>query len=287
MQQPDPPFRTLTIDAVVEPVQHTPNGPSPALIYTANDVYTAWTWLSMPDRLGGYIHTASVTLIPVDDEAQSDFILTAMCARPNRDIFDLIPWHFGTDADVVSRCRKIVDTLHTPALRRFASRVFSIPEVFHNFWGCPASRKHHHNRTGGLAAHSIELAESVLATPLLKSRDRDLAVTYALMHDIGKIWCYDNSGGYAEPLGHDLAALDHLHGPLRLLKSEWRDGALALSSLLAGLWKYRKGRPIMAIGKLVQGLDQLSTEQDLRTSETCDPRFKPWTPAPPCRKPAY
>lgn len=287
MKQLDPPFRTLTIDGVVEPSHRVPNGPSTVMVYTGDDAYTAWTWLLMPDSPGEYVRTASVTLIPVDDEMQSEFILTAMRAKPDRDIFDLIPWQFGTNADVVFRCRKIVDAIETPAVRRFVSRVFSIPEIYHGFWTCPASQKHHHNWSGGLAGHSIEMAESVLATPLLKDGDRDLAVAYALVHDVGKIWCYDNSGGYAEPLGHDLAALEHLHESLRQLKGEWPDGAVVLSSLLSGIWRHRGGRPIMAIGKLVQGLDQLSTEQDLRASVTCDPRFKPWTPSSPHGEPAH
>lgn len=282
MKMNEIPFTTLTLECVVHPVYVDDAGPSRVELYTGSQSHTGWTWLDLPPAKAPRVHTATVTLVPTTaDTLSGRSIVTAIRPDPWRDVFDLIPEHFGQDETIVYRCREVMNHIQTPELRRFMSQVFSIPKVFRCFWTCPASQKHHHNYVGGLAVHSMEVAESVMSNPHLVGMERDLAIAYATLHDVGKIWCYGDSGLYAEPLGHEMATLSHLHPQLCQLGDEWRDGEIALRSLFSGLWKIRGHKPIMAIAKLVQGLDQVSTEQDLRKSTTCDPKFKPWTPKDP------
>src|SRR3546814_7913564 len=74
----------------------------------------------------------------------------------------------------------------------------------------PASAKHHHARPGGLAVHSLEVAEDLAGHIGLSDTERDLGVAGALLHDIGKVWSYTpdmfpNSANLA--MGHELIGL--------------------------------------------------------------------------------
>ena len=104
--------------------------------------------------------------------------------------------------------------------------------------------------------------------------------TSALLRDIGKIWCYGEEGFRPfQNLGHELAGLAALNGAFAKLQDQWTDGTIALRSLLAGVWKVKGGRPILAVGKIVQAFDQDSAEQELRRRK--GHRHNPWT-AKPC-----
>ena len=76
----------------------------------------------------------------------------------------------------------------------------------------PAAKYHHHAYRHGLLDHSVSVAQLVSAAAVtLPSIDRDLAVTGALLHDIGKIEAYD-----AVPGGADLGDVGKLLGEIPL-----------------------------------------------------------------------
>lgn len=276
----EPDFVRYRLDAVVDFIRPNQSMPHEVHLHTGQMTYSAQTWLKR-EQAGPALQIASATMLPVGDPNAPSYVVTELQPAIESDVFDLIPDHFGKDDNTVRRLRDAVDEVATQALRQFLSRVFSIKQVFYCFWTCPASQRHHHDYPGGLADHSLEMAEGALSHPHMSGTERDLAFTYAILHDVGKIWCYRSDGSYGEPLGHDLALLLHLHDALRELRSEWRDGDLVLRSLISGLWKQRGGRPVMAIGRLVQSLDQLSVERNLAENPRCDPKYKPWRPQDP------
>ena len=49
------------------------------------------------------------------------------------------------------------------------------------------------------------------------------------------------------------------------IAGNWADAAIALRSLMSGQWKSKGGKPLLAVGKIVQAYDQSSAEQDLRS----------------------
>ncbi len=60
------------------------------------------------------------------------------------------------------------------------------------FVQAPAAKRLHHACHGGLLEHTLAVARLVLtATDLYPTLDHDLAVTVALLHDIGKVRSYD------------------------------------------------------------------------------------------------
>ena len=63
----------------------------------------------------------------------------------------------------------------------------------------PAAKFHHHAYPHGLLDHSVAVATMVSAGAAAHPQiDRDLAVTGALLHDVGKLEAYTVSGGCAE-----------------------------------------------------------------------------------------
>jgi len=81
---------------------------------------------------------------------------------------------------------------------------------------CPAGAYHHHSYDGGLQQHTISVVEiSLTLCDLVEDNyggevDRDVVLTGAILHDVMKCYCYEesNSGGYkTSELG---SKIDHL-----------------------------------------------------------------------------
>lgn len=67
--------------------------------------------------------------------------------------------------------------------------------VLEEFFNQPAARSNHHANTHGLLKHTVEVAE--IADYLFKfstKGDRNLLITGALMHDVGKMAAYEHDG---------------------------------------------------------------------------------------------
>lgn len=74
------------------------------------------------------------------------------------------------------------------SLRRVVRAVFADKEFYRRFRECPASQSYHHAYLGGLIEHTVSVA--TICASLAEDYegvDRDLLVTAALLHDIGKV----------------------------------------------------------------------------------------------------
>lgn len=98
------------------------------------------------------------------------------------------------DADAESMIENFTTTLNSitdPNLQELIHRIFT-PELQTNFFRAPAAKKIHHNYSGGLLEHTLSVAQ--LCTKIAASYpqlNRDLLVTGALLHDIGKLKEYE------------------------------------------------------------------------------------------------
>ena len=90
-----------------------------------------------------------------------------------------------------------VRSVADPWLRRLLEKVFLDAEFLPRFLEAPAAKEYHHACLGGLVEHTLgvtHLAEVVTqAYPLLP---RDLILTVALLHDVGKVEAYEWEGGF-------------------------------------------------------------------------------------------
>lgn len=156
--------------------------------------------------------------LPADHVLTGEAVLAELCdglgcfdtwllsfrPKPLR-MLDHVPYAACPVAGVVRRFRRLVNRIRTPVLSELIDDVFGDPEVFRYFWTCPASIRHHHSHPGGLAEHSVGTAERAAACTSGQSEHRDLAVTEALLHDIGKVWSYEDGRltPEAKRLGHE------------------------------------------------------------------------------------
>ena len=90
--------------------------------------------------------------------------------------------------ELLGELRGMVRGVTEPHLRRLLRDVFGEEGFIDRFAACPASRAGHHAYVGGLLEHTIGVAD--LCATLARSYpqvDRDLLVTAALLHDVGKV----------------------------------------------------------------------------------------------------
>ncbi len=110
--------------------------------------------------------------------------------------------------ELVAEFKTLAATVRDRELRRVLKAVFGDRGFFERFVTCPGARAHHHAYLGGLIEHTLAVAGLCRTLgSTYEGLDRDLLVTAALLHDIGKVdeLTYDTAVGYTDEgrlLGH-------------------------------------------------------------------------------------
>lgn len=136
---------------------------------------------------------------------------------------------------VVERFLQLLMSMQTSVLLAFITKVFWQNDVLQAFLAAPASLNYHHNYQGGLLEHSVETAEIAAALPLRTTFDRDVLITAALLHDIGKAKTMTptmHRTSLGKLVDHDEMTLELCAPALRWLDGE--DAAAAI--LLRHIW---------------------------------------------------
>ena len=109
--------------------------------------------------------------------------------------------------------RDLVDTVQDPHLRRLLDAFFGEgAETWTVYRIAPAAKRYHQAYRHGLLEHSLTVAQAVSAiSATFPGIDRDVAVTGALLHDIGKLEAYTN-----DPLAIDMTDAGKLQGEIPL-----------------------------------------------------------------------
>ncbi len=109
--------------------------------------------------------------------------------------------------------RELLATVQHPHLRQLLDRIFGEDsEIWARFREAPAAKYYHQAYRHGLLDHTLSVAQAVsAAAAAFPGVDRDVAVTGALLHDIGKTQAYND-----DPLGIDLTDDGRLQGEIPL-----------------------------------------------------------------------
>ncbi len=109
--------------------------------------------------------------------------------------------------------RELVATIQEPHLRLLLERVFGEgSELWAGYRVAPAAKYYHQAYTHGLLEHCLGVAQAVSAiSATFPGIDRDVAVTGALLHDVGKLEAYTD-----DPRNIDLTDAGRLHGEIAL-----------------------------------------------------------------------
>ncbi len=136
---------------------------------------------SVHPRFGPQIDVSGVRA-PTDDEVVNEELFDG----PVRDAGQM-------EADL----RELVATVQSPHLRRLLAVVFGESSaVWAQYRDAPAAKRYHQAYRHGLLEHSLTVAQAVGAiSATFPGIDRDIAVTGALLHDIGKLEVYEFHGG--------------------------------------------------------------------------------------------
>jgi 3'-5' exoribonuclease len=109
--------------------------------------------------------------------------------------------------------RELIATIQDPHLRGLLDAVLGPGTPgWAQFREAPAAKRYHQAYRHGLLEHSLTVAQAVSATSAtFPGIDRDVAVTGALLHDIGKLEAYTS-----DPLAIDMTDLGKLQGEIPL-----------------------------------------------------------------------
>ncbi|HEY2141288.1 MAG TPA: HD domain-containing protein [Solirubrobacteraceae bacterium] len=112
--------------------------------------------------------------------------------------------------------RELLATIQEPHLRVLLDRVFGKDsELWAGYRVAPAAKRYHQAYRHGLLEHCLGVAQAVSAiSATFPGIDRDVAVTGALLHDIGKLEAYTEEGGRDRII--DLTDAGRLHGEIAL-----------------------------------------------------------------------
>ena len=95
-----------------------------------------------------------------------------------------------------SDLRELIATIQDPDLRRLLAELYGeSTETWARFRDAPAAKHYHQAYRHGLLEHSLTVAQAVSSiSATFPGIDRDVAVTGALLHDIGKLDAYEAHG---------------------------------------------------------------------------------------------
>jgi len=107
--------------------------------------------------------------------------------------------------------RELVATVQNDSLRTLLERFFgSGTDMWARFREAPAAKHYHQAYDGGLLEHTLSVAQAVSAAAnFFPGLDREIAVTGALLHDIGKTEAYND-----DPLAIELTDAGRLEGEI-------------------------------------------------------------------------
>jgi 3'-5' exoribonuclease len=188
------------------------------------------------------------------------------------DEFDPADLALGPAVEVealVSQLRELTETIQSPHLRALLDRLLGEgSRTWRRFRDAPAAKYYHQAYRHGLLDHTVSVAQAVsAAAAAFPGIDRDVAVTGALLHDIGKTIAYND-----DRLAIDLTDAGRLQGEIplgyylvrRAMESiEGFDRRLAQSVLhiiLSHHGSYENGSPVVPATReatLVHAMDNL------------------------------
>jgi 3'-5' exoribonuclease len=177
-------------------------------------------WDNVPDTMSTFEQDDFVKVRGLINKYNGRFQLTIHQLRPlQEDELDFTDYLPKTSKDVNDLWRALGDfvaTLQNPYLKALVEAFMSDPQIAAAYRNAPAAKTLHHAYIGGLLDHVVSLFRSCdLCCRNYPQVDRDLLLTGAFLHDIGKIHelAYNRSFSYTtrgQLLGHMIIELEML-----------------------------------------------------------------------------
>ncbi|MGC9360732.1 MAG: HD domain-containing protein, partial [Anaerolineae bacterium] len=109
------------------------------------------------------------------------------------DLQEFLPAALRPMAEMLDEFEATLASIEDPYLSALLAAIFDEDQELKTaLQQAPAAKTYHHACIGGLLEHTLSVVRIVETTAALyPDLDRDLAITAALLHDLGKIWSYD------------------------------------------------------------------------------------------------
>lgn len=92
------------------------------------------------------------------------------------------------ESNLEKEIKQIISTIKNEKLNLLLNNIFSSSQISSDFYKKAAGAEIHHAYVGGLAEHTLEVTKTIISLCKLYSYiNYDIAVTSALLHDIGKV----------------------------------------------------------------------------------------------------
>jgi 3'-5' exoribonuclease len=147
------------------------------------------------------------------DGAQIRVKRVRACADGEVDLHELRDGPPRSATQMEADLRELVATVQSPHLRALLDRLLGPASgTWAQFREAPAAKRYHQAYRHGLLEHALSVAQAVSAiSATFPGIDRDVAVTGALLHDIGKLEAYTS-----DSLAIDMTDLGKLQGEIAL-----------------------------------------------------------------------
>jgi len=178
----------------------------------ALDAFEQEDFIKVKGLLNRYKHRFQLTIHKLRKLAESEIDFSDYLRKTGKDIGELWQTLAG-----------FVASFQNPHLKALVEAFLSDPEIAEAYRNAPAAKALHHAYIGGLLDHVVSLVRSCdLVCRNYPTIDRDLLLTGAILHDIGKIFelNYHRTFSYTtrgQLLGHMIIELEMLHGKLAQL----------------------------------------------------------------------
>jgi 3'-5' exoribonuclease len=154
------------------------------------------------------------------------------------DLIDFLPQSEKNFNLLYDDFKNIVQTIENSYLKRLLDLLLEDSSLMEKFKRAPGGKLWHHARVGGLLEHTLRVvAICEKAAEMYDLVNRDLLITGALVHDIGKIKSY-SAGGFFDYtdegrlVGHIVSGDELIDGKIQKITNFPQDVALKLKHLI-------------------------------------------------------
>jgi len=165
------------------------------------------------------------------------------CRKTDKSRLNLNDFRPTTEKDIPALLKEFtakISKVANPYLKTLLETIFE-PKFLEQFAHATAARKIHHCYAGGLLEHTIEVMEYCFKVIEVQGEfiDPDLLITGAAIHDLGKLWEYDQNGFTFQRTkegrllgGHVILGRDFLREKVKLVKNFPKELSLHLEHLI-------------------------------------------------------
>lgn len=209
-----------------------------------------------------------VSLMLLPDQYGEGYIGQNVKVLNRYNSFEHLPFKYIPVRETLTSTQQWIDSCPYDSLKAFMYRVLGSPSIGGLFFSIPASTHKYFREPGGLAKHSLEVAQMVYSsTACFDECERWLAAVAGLFHEVGRVRISSGDSRLKATAG--LVSCEVLNfevlGPaLQLLEKEWTDGAEAIRYMLDSLCRVRKSCPHLPIALSVRSADLMSMTNNHR-----------------------